>query len=98
MYKLGVIIFFHYLKRQYRLFNNYSPKANYSTIFTKSEENNCFSIIAQVIIRAIAFSFILLVFFFTNMKKLRGGHFENQCFSIIITSREEFARGDYSEI
>ena len=35
----------------------------YSTIFTEPEENNCFSIIAQVIIRATAFSFILLVFF-----------------------------------
>ena len=35
--------------------------ANNSTIFTESEENNCFSIIAQVIIRAIAFSFILFV-------------------------------------
>ena len=31
-------------------------------IFTEREENNCFSIIAQVIIRATAFSFILLVF------------------------------------
>ena len=28
---------------------------DYSKIFTKPEENNCFSIIAQVIIRAIAF-------------------------------------------
>ena len=35
---------------------------DYSTIFTEPEENNCFSIIAQVIIREIAFSFILLVF------------------------------------
>ena len=34
---------------------------NYSTIFTEPEENNCFSIIAQVIIRATVFSFILLV-------------------------------------
>ena len=34
---------------------------DYSTIFTEPEENNCFSIIAQVIIRATAFSFILLV-------------------------------------
>ena len=31
---------------------DYSPEA---------EENNCFSIIAQVIIRAVAFSFILFV-------------------------------------
>ena len=35
---------------------------DYSTIFTEPEENNCFSIIAQVIIRAIEFSFILFVF------------------------------------
>ena len=34
---------------------------NYSSIFTEPEDNNCFSIIAQVIIRAIEFSFILLV-------------------------------------
>ena len=31
------------------------------TIFTEPEENNCFSITAQVLIRATAFSFILLV-------------------------------------
>ena len=30
---------------------------DYSTIFAEPEENNCFSIIAQVIIRANAFSF-----------------------------------------
>ena len=34
---------------------------DYSTIFTEPEENNFFSIIAQVIIRATAFSFILFV-------------------------------------
>ena len=36
---------------------------DYSTIFTEPEENNnyCFSIIPQVIIREIAFSFILFV-------------------------------------
>ena len=33
-------------------------KGDYSTIFTSPEENNCFSIITQVIIRATAFSFI----------------------------------------
>ena len=48
------------------LVNNYSPMAklilsnNYSTIFTEPEENNCFSIIAQVIIRATLFCFISL--------------------------------------
>ena len=30
---------------------------DYSTIFAEPEENNCFSIIAQAIIRANAFSF-----------------------------------------
>ena len=34
---------------------------DYSTISTKPEENNCFSIISQVIIIATAFSFIVLV-------------------------------------
>ena len=33
----------------------------YSTIFTEPEENNCFSIITQVIIRSTAFSFIFFV-------------------------------------
>ena len=36
--------------------------------YSEPEENNCFSIIAQVIIRAIAFSFILLVFV-SSLKK-----------------------------
>ena len=49
-------------------------RGDYSTIFTKPEEDNCFSIIAQVIIGATAFSFILLVKY---IKKSRGGHFEN---------------------
>ena len=35
---------------------------DYSTIFTEPEENNCFSIITQVIIRATAFYFILFVY------------------------------------
>ena len=42
---------------------------DYSTIFTEPEENNCFSIIAQVIIRATAFYFILLV---SSLKTLRN--------------------------
>ena len=37
-------------------------REDYSIIFTEPEEDNCFSIIAQVINRAVAFSFILLVF------------------------------------
>ena len=36
-------------------------RGDYSTMFTEPEENNCFNIIAQVIIRAAAFSFFLLV-------------------------------------
>ena len=51
------------------IINNYSPKAkwrrreenNSLTIFTEPEENKCFSIIAQVIIKATAFSFLLIV-------------------------------------
>ena len=41
------------MAREHFLCNNYS--------FIEPEENNCFSIIAQVIIRATAFYFILLV-------------------------------------
>ena len=32
--------------------------------------------------------FFHFIWFFKNIKKLRGGHFENYCFSIIITLRE----------
>ena len=32
-------------------------RGDYSTIFAEPEENNCFSVIAKVIIRANAFSF-----------------------------------------
>ena len=38
-----------------KLFDNYAPKVK--GIFTDPEENNCFSIISQVIIRANAFCF-----------------------------------------
>ena len=51
-------------------------RVDYSTIFTEPEANNCFSIIAQVITRANAFSFILLVSSLKTSKKSRGGHFE----------------------
>ena len=44
------------------------------SIFTYSKENN---IIVQVIIRVIAFSFYLIWFFFKNIKKSCGDHFEN---------------------
>ena len=43
------------ITRKIRTFNNYSA------IFTEPEENNCFSIITRVIIRAAAFSFLLFV-------------------------------------
>ena len=48
---------------------------NYLTIFTLPEENNCFSIITQVIIRATSFSLSLFALPLET------------CFSIIITSR-----------
>ena len=50
----------NYSSKAKRILSN-NPRDGYSTIFTEPEENNCFSIIAQVIIRATAFSFILLV-------------------------------------
>ena len=56
------------------LFNNYS---DYSTIFTEPEANNCFSIIAQVITRATAFSFILRISSSNTSRNSRGGNFEN---------------------
>ena len=40
--------------------------------YSLSEENNCFSIITQVIIRATAFSTLFICFFFRNIKKSRG--------------------------
>ena len=43
-----------------KIFNSYSP-GDYATIFTEPEENNCFSIITQVIIILTVFSFILFV-------------------------------------
>ena len=44
-----------------KVLRNHPCRGDYSTIFTEPEENNRFSIIAQVIIRGTAFSFILLV-------------------------------------
>ena len=52
-------------------------QGDYSTIFTEPEENNCFSIIPQVIIRVTVFSFILLVSSLKKINKLCGGHCEN---------------------
>ena len=58
---------------------------DYSTIFTEPEENNyCFSIIPQVIIREIAFSFILFVSSSkTSRNRVRGGQFENISTSVL---------------
>ena len=56
-----VISGFSYLTIIRRRRNEYCGIMDYSTIFTESEENNCFSIITQVIIRATAFSFIFFV-------------------------------------
>ena len=71
------------------LFNNYSPKAkrilsniclgDYSTIFI---EPNCSGDYQS---NCIFFHFTC--FFFKNINKSRGGHFENSCSNIIITSR-----------
>ena len=60
---------------------------DYSTIFTQPEENNCFTIIAQVIIRATAFSFILFVSPSETSRNRTVAILENLCFSIMITSR-----------
>ena len=48
----------------------HKAKSEYSTIFTEPEENNSFSIITQVIIRATSFSFILFVSF---LERKRAG-------------------------
>ena len=50
---------------------------DYSTIFTEPEENNCFSIIAQVINRATVFSFILLVSSLKTSRNRPAAIFEN---------------------
>ena len=63
-----------------------SPRRS-RTIFTEPEENNCFSIIAQVIIRATAFTFNLLVSSFETSRKCAEAIIENCCFGIIITLR-----------
>ena len=67
------------------------PRDDYSTIFTEPKENNCCSIIAQVIIRAIAFSFILRV---SSSKKKTARNFDNKCFSINYLARVIIARYD----
>ena len=61
------------------------------TVFTKPEENNCFSLIAQVIIRATAFSFIFFVSSSeTSRNRARAvAMLEYECFGILITSRGE---------
>ena len=62
-------------------------------IFTEPEENNCFSIIAQVIIRATAFSFILLV---SSLKTSRNC--SATILKLVLQYYNHLARGDYSEI
>ena len=44
----------------------------FTVIFTEPEENNCFSIIAKVMFRATAFSFILLILLISSLKKSRS--------------------------
>ena len=68
----------------------FSPRrsrGNYSTIFSEHEENNCLSIIAQVIFRETAFSFILFVSSSKTLRNRAVAILENMLFSIIITSR-----------
>ena len=81
----------HLYRKLEQIFNNYSPKAkwilsnnardesrgDYSTIFTEPEEDNCFSRIAQMIIRGNCIFFHFTNFYFKNIKKSRGGHFDN---------------------
>ena len=62
-------------------------REDYSIIFTEPEEDNCFSIIAQVINRAVTFSFILLVF---SSKTSRN--------RAVLQYYNHLARGDYSKI
>ena len=85
-----------------KLFNNYSPKevnivelspGDYSTIFTEPEENNCFSIIAQVVIRETASSFILLVFSLKTARNRAAAILKISASVLyIITSREVIKR------
>ena len=65
----------------------------YSTIFTEPEENNCFSIIAQVIIRATAFSFILLVSSLKSSKNRVAA-----ILKLVLQYYNHFAWGDKSKI
>ena len=68
-------------------------RGDYSTIFTEPEENNCFNIIAQVIIRAIAFSFILLFILQKHQEIARRPFWK-----LVLQYYNHLARGDYSEI
>ena len=65
----------------------------YSTIFTEPDENNCFSIIAQVIIRATAFYSILLVSSLETSRNRAAA-----IFKLVLHYYNHLARGDYSEI
>ena len=48
----------------------------FDNIFTEPEENNCFSIITQVIIQSNCIFFDFNCFFFKNIDKSRGGLLE----------------------
>ena len=54
------------------IFNNYYPQVSEYCGIIKPKENNCFSIIAQVIIRATALSFISFTWFFFSVKTSRN--------------------------
>ena len=65
---------------------------DHSTIFTELEENNCFSVITQVIIKATAF-FILFVFSSETLKNRAA-----QLLKLVLQYYNHLARGDYSKI
>ena len=60
-------------------------RGDYSTIFAEPEENSCFSVIAHD--RWLSEQMHFLFSFLQEQQQSRGGHFKNECFSIIITSR-----------
>ena len=64
-----------------------------STIFTEPEVKNLFSIIARVIIRATAFSFILLVSSSKTSRNLVAA-----ILKLVLQYYNHLAWGDYSEI
>ena len=67
-------------------------RGGYSTIFAEPEENNRFSIIAQVIIRATAFSFTLRVSF-SNTSRNHAA----TIVKLVLQYYNHLVRGDYIE-